>query len=43
MNEIIKLVSKTKDECIYLLLGGHLSTNTVQTKKCLVNTIDLKK
>ena len=43
MNEIIKLVSKTQDECVYLLSGGHLSTNTVHTKKCSVNTIDLKK
>ena len=43
MNEIIKLVSKTQDECVYLLSGGLLSTNTVQTKKCSVNTIDLKK
>ena len=32
MNEIIKLVSKTQDECVYLLFGGHLSTNNVQTK-----------
>ena len=43
MNEIIKLVSKTQDECVYLLSGGHISTNTVHTKKCSVNTIDLKK
>ena len=33
MNEIIKLVSKTQDECVYLLSGGHLSTNNVQTKQ----------
>jgi len=25
-----------------LLSGGHLSNNTVQTKKCSFNTIDLK-
>ena len=43
MNEIIKLESKTQDEAVYLLSGGHLTTNTVQTKKCSVNTIDLKK
>ena len=43
MNEIMKLESKTQDECIYLLSGGHLTTDTVQTKKCSVNTIDLKK
>ena len=42
MNEIVKLVSKTQDECVYLLSGGHLSTNTVQTKKCSVNTVDYK-
>ena len=33
MNEIIKFVSKTQDECVYFLSGGHLTTNTVQTKK----------
>ena len=43
MNVIIKLVSKTQDECVYLLYGGHLSTNTVQTKKNSVNTINFKK
>ena len=43
MNEIMKLESKTGDECVYLLSGGQLTTNTVHTKKCSVNTIDLKK
>ena len=43
MNEIMKLESKTQDECIYLLSGGHLTTNTVQAKKRSVSTIDLKK
>ena len=36
MYEIMKLESKTQDECVYLLSGGHLTTNTVQTKKILV-------
>ena len=43
MYEIVKLESKTHDECVYLLSRGHLLTNTVQTRKCSVNTIDLKK
>ena len=43
MYEIMKLQSKTQDECVYLLSGGHLTTNTIQTKTCSVNTIDLKK
>ena len=43
MNDIIKLVPKTQDECVHLLSGGQLTTNTVQTKKYYVNTIDLKK
>ena len=36
MNEIMKLESKTQDECVYSFSGGHLTTNTVQTKKILV-------
>ena len=43
MYVIIKLESKTQDECVYLLSGSHLTTNTAQTKKNSVNTIDLKK
>ena len=43
MNKIMKLVSTTQDECVYLLSGGHLSTNTVQTKRYSVNTINSKK
>ena len=43
MYVIIKLESKTQDECVYLLSGGHLTTNTVQTRKFYVNTIYLKK
>ena len=42
MYEIIKLESKTQDECIYLLSGGHISTHTVQTRKISMNKIDLK-
>ena len=42
MYEIVQLESKTQDECVYLLSGGHLTTNTVRTRKCSVNTIDLK-
>ena len=43
MYEIMNLESKTQDECIYLLSGGHLTTNTVQNRKCYVNIINLKK
>ena len=43
MYETMKLESKTHDKCVYLLSGGHLTTNTIQTKTCSVNTIDLKK
>ena len=43
MCEIVKLESKTQDECVYLLSGGHLTPNTVQSRICYVNTIDLKK
>ena len=39
----MKLESKSQDECVYLLSGGHLITNTVQTRKCHVKAIDLKK
>ena len=39
----MKLESKSQDECVYLLSGGHLITNTVQTRKWSCNTIDLKK
>ena len=42
MYKIMKLESTTQDECVYLLSGGHLTTNTVQTRKCSVNTIELK-
>ena len=38
----MKLESKTQDECVYLLSGGHLTTNIVQTRKCSGSTIDLK-
>ena len=43
MYEIVKLESKTQDECVYFLSGGHLTTNTVQNRKISDNTIDLKK
>ena len=39
----MKLESKTQDKCVYLLSEGQLTTNTVQTRKCSVNTVDLKK
>ena len=41
MIEIMKAESKTHDECVYLLAGGTLTTNTVQTKKCSVSSTDL--
>ena len=41
MIEIMKAESKTQDECVYLLAGGTLTTNTVQTKKCSVTSTDL--
>ena len=43
MYEIMKWESKTQDKCVYFLSESHLTTNTVQTRKCSVNTIDLKK
>ena len=43
MYEIMNLESKTQDECVYLLSGGHLTTNTVRTRKCSVNKIGFKK
>ena len=39
--EIMKAESKTQDERVYLLAGGTLTTNTVQTKKCSVSSTDL--
>ena len=42
MYKIMKLESKTQDECVYLISGGHLTTNTVQTRKFSANTFDLK-
>ena len=42
MYESMKLESKTQDECVHLVSGGHLTTNTVHTRKYSVNTIDLK-
>ena len=41
MIEIMKAESKTQDEYVYLLTGGTLTTNTVQTKKCSISSIDL--
>ena len=41
MIEIMKAESKTYCECVYLLVGGMLTTNTVQTKKCSVSSTDL--
>ena len=41
MIEIVKTESKTQDECVYLLAGGTLTTNTVQTKKYSVSSTDL--
>ena len=41
MIEIMKVESKTQDECIHFLAGGTLATNTVQTKKCYVSSTDL--
>ena len=41
MIEIMKAESKTHDECVYLLAGGNLTTNIVQTKKCYVSSTDL--
>ena len=38
MNEIVKADSKTQDECVFLLAGGILTTNTVITKKCSINS-----
>ena len=32
MIEIMKVESKTHDECVYLLAGGTITTSTVQTK-----------
>ena len=37
----MKAESKTQDECVYLLAGGTLTTNAVQTKKCSVSSTDL--
>ena len=39
--EIIKAESKTQDEYVYLLAGGTLTINTVQTKTCSMRSIDL--
>ena len=33
MYDIMKFESKTQDECVYLLSGGHLTTKTVHTRK----------
>ena len=41
MIEIMKAESKTQDECVYLLAGGTLITNIVQTKKFSVTSTDL--
>ena len=41
MIEIMKAELKTQDECVYLLAGGTLTTNTVQTKKCSVSSTDI--
>ena len=41
MIEIMKDESKTHDERVYLLTGGTLTTNTVQTKKCSASSTDL--
>ena len=41
MIEIMKAESKTQDECVYLLVRGTITTNTVQTKKCSVSSTDL--
>ena len=40
MHKITKLESKTQDECVSLLSGGHLTTNTVETRIYSVNSID---
>ena len=41
MIEIMKAESKRHDECIYLLAGGTLITNTVQTKRISVSSTAL--
>ena len=41
MIEIMKAESKTHCECVYLLAGGMLTTNTVQTKNISVSSTDL--
>ena len=41
MIEIMEAELKTQDECVYLLAGGTLTINTVQTKKCSVSSTDL--
>ena len=38
MIEIMKAESKTQDKCVYLLTGGTLTTNIVQTKKCSISS-----
>ena len=43
MIEIMKAESKTHDECVYLLAGGTLTTNTVQTNTFPVSSTDLDK